>query len=214
MSTGTSLLHDRLSNNFRWLPTDSLKYCLVHTQCKLLIVDHERAVKLEPILSSIYTENDLSGALILDCPSHEPLPRGTESYHDVLEHYSGEVQSVLAESYPYIHPEDNAAIMFTSGRICSQYHNRFKTRHTGTTGLPKGVLSTQRQFLTNVLNVRVFSDQAVFRRMAHPGFRPSLAGKGLLYEEATILLLDRLAFRKARWSPYRFFMSPERPAIP
>ncbi|KAF9029002.1 acetyl-CoA synthetase-like protein [Hymenopellis radicata] len=133
-----------------WLPTDPLKYCLVHTQCKLLIVDHERAVKLEPILPSIYTENDLSG--------------GTESYHDVLEHYSGEVQSVLAESYPYIHPEDNAAIMFTSG----------------TTGLPKGVLSTQRQFLTNVLNTIVGGKRAAIRRGDDPSSGPSSIQKGAL----------------------------------
>lgn len=46
-----------------------------------------------------------------------------------------------------IEPEDNATIFFTSG----------------TSGLPKGVLSTQRQFLSNLLNSLVAGNRAVLR---------------------------------------------------
>ena len=46
-----------------------------------------------------------------------------------------------------IAPEDNATIFLTSG----------------TSGLPKGVLSTQRQFLSNLLNSMVAGNRAVLR---------------------------------------------------
>jgi acyl-CoA synthetase (AMP-forming)/AMP-acid ligase II len=77
-------------------------------------------------------------------------------FRTVVNNYHGDSANIL-ENDPAIDPEDNAAVMFTSGEPCV-----FLSLHVtctssdvslGTTGLPKGVLSTQRQFLTNVLNV-------------------------------------------------------------
>ncbi|KAG6837737.1 hypothetical protein H0H93_003539 [Arthromyces matolae] len=73
--------------------------------------------------------------------------RGMDSYFDALHNYQGDAVDIMAED-PEIQPEDNATIMFTSG----------------TTGLPKGVLSTQRQFLSNIPNVMVGSMRAKLRR--------------------------------------------------
>ncbi|KAF7332194.1 hypothetical protein MKEN_00100400 [Mycena kentingensis (nom. inval.)] len=52
------------------------------------------------------------------------------------------------ETRPDIMPEDDAVIFFTSG----------------TTGLPKGVLSTQRQYLTNTMNTIVARRRALLRK--------------------------------------------------
>ncbi|KAF9012884.1 acetyl-CoA synthetase-like protein [Hymenopellis radicata] len=126
-----------------WLPIEPLKFCVIHTQCRLLVVDAERAELLAPIVDSITTEASATGVLILRPTS---IPAGMESYHDAVEKHTAS-HDVL-NGYPTIAPEDNCAIMFTSG----------------TTGLPKGVLSTQRQFLTNVLNTIVGGRRAALRR--------------------------------------------------
>jgi len=64
---------------------------------------------------------------------------------------------------------------------CSQYIRPIKFRLilAGTTGLPKGVLSTQRQFLTNVLNVLPALFLSVYMLIILPqvlvgGFRAAL----------------------------------------
>ncbi|KAF9441643.1 acetyl-CoA synthetase-like protein [Macrolepiota fuliginosa MF-IS2] len=83
-----------------WLPLRPLRHCLVHTGCKLIIVDPERATVLEPLAPQLKEEAGVVAFLVM-----------------------GE----------------------------------------WTTGLPKGVLSTQRQFLTNVLNVLAGGFRAALR---------------------------------------------------
>jgi acyl-coenzyme A synthetase/AMP-(fatty) acid ligase len=116
----------------RWLPLEPLTFCIGHTGCKLLILDAERAEKLEPIVDKLFSEQNVTRILVLNVQDGKGQWRRMESFNRALENHSA--QSAPEEE---VLPEDDALIIFTSG----------------TTGLPKGVLSTQRQFLTNVLNV-------------------------------------------------------------
>ncbi|KAL0072407.1 hypothetical protein AAF712_000170 [Marasmius tenuissimus] len=131
-----------------WLPIEPLSFCITHTECKLLLVDVERADKLEPALDVILSKGCLENVLVITVneEEHRRRWRGMETFRSALQ----DNLSTTAEPLPAVEidPEDNAVIMFTSG----------------TTGLPKGVLSTQRQFLTNILNTLVGNRRAVLRR--------------------------------------------------
>jgi len=138
----------------RWLPHDPLRHCLSYTDCKVVFLDSERAEILAPTLPVVragvsagtaVTTTDFNSA---PWPSHPPqfivIDTPTSNWPSIVS-LSSALQScsthlldvdALRCQIPIL-PEDNATIVFTSG----------------TTGLPKGVLSTQRQFLTNVLNV-------------------------------------------------------------
>ncbi|KAK0184106.1 hypothetical protein F5146DRAFT_1076004 [Armillaria mellea] len=127
-----------------WLPLEPLTFCLVHTQPRLLVVDAERADILASAIDKTCAEAGIAAVLILH---PKGIPQGMESYQDAIDKYLGAYKDIFVD-YPTISPEDNAAIMFTSG----------------TTGLPKGVLSTQRQFLTNTLNTIVGGMRTLLRR--------------------------------------------------
>lgn len=119
------------------------------------MLDPERADRIEPVAADIL-EDSPSNFLVLDSHEGKGQWKEMESFGAVVDGYTGETVSILEEEC-YILPEDNAVIMFTSGTKAST--SLPFTPHTnnpkGTTGLPKGVLSTQRQFLTNVLNVGI-----------------------------------------------------------
>ncbi|KAJ7579248.1 hypothetical protein C8J56DRAFT_340334 [Mycena floridula] len=135
-----------------WLPLESLRFCLVHTQCKVVIVDSERADKLEPIVSSLLVDLATKEILVFTEEVKRSW-RGMVHYRQAMNEYPGKVEIPGCD----ICPEDNAVIMFTSG----------------TTGLPKGVLSTHRQFLTNALNTIVGNRRAAYRKGEEPE-EPSL----------------------------------------
>ncbi|KAF8639785.1 hypothetical protein AX17_001045 [Amanita inopinata Kibby_2008] len=147
-----------------WLPLEALSHCLVHTQSKLIIVDSERADRLEPVVHRFTDKTGTIGILVIEGQEGKGTWNGMATWQSVLQRYRGEVHSVL-EQDPHLVPEDNATVIFTSG----------------TTGLPKGVLSTHRQFLTNVLNVLVGSARARLRRgESLPPPPPSGPQKGVL----------------------------------
>ncbi|KAF5393503.1 hypothetical protein D9757_000599 [Collybiopsis confluens] len=127
-----------------WLPLEPLTFCILHTECKVVILDAERAEKLEPIVDKLYTEGNAAGILVLNAQDGKGQWRRMVSFDEALVHYSGTSPPEEEE----ISPEDDSLIMFTSG----------------TTGLPKGVLSTQRQFLTNVVNTQAGPRRAILRR--------------------------------------------------
>ncbi|KAE9396336.1 acetyl-CoA synthetase-like protein [Gymnopus androsaceus JB14] len=142
-----------------WLPLEPLMFCIAHTDCKLVIADAERAEKLEPVVDKLFAEYNITGILVLNSHEGKGQWRRMESFDEALKNDSG-----APPSEEIVLPEDEAVIMFTSG----------------TTGLPKGVLSTQRQFLTNVLNTQVGPRRAMLRRGENLDPPPDGPQKGAL----------------------------------
>lgn len=149
-----------LSTINRWSPLDALRYCIVRTECKLIIVDPERADKIEPIAKELAAEAGSSGILVIE--SHEGKGRWNDMkpWTTALADYPGDPRKILTQD-PGLTPEDDATILFTSGAFSSQpgpsvHDIDSRSDLLGTTGMPKGVLSTQRQFLTNIPNVGHF----------------------------------------------------------
>ncbi|KAG5643164.1 hypothetical protein DXG03_001494 [Asterophora parasitica] len=127
-------------------------------------INKERADRLIPVADDILRDTTATGFLVFD--NHEGSHRwpGMNSFPAIVEQYHEGIADILAAD-PQILPEDNAAIMFTSG----------------TTGLPKGVLSTQRQFLTNVFNVMVGGLRASLRKgEEYPDFKDDIPQKAIL----------------------------------
>ena len=140
-----------LSLSFRWLPLSHLSHCLEHTECKLAVLDAERADLLQPVAGQLLQTSIIKSFIVLDLPQPRKWTNLMPSLDQILEDYRDD-QPFLPKIL--IDPEDNATIVFTSGRSkpCRAFFSPYWLS-LGTTGLPKGVLSTQRQFLTNVLNV-------------------------------------------------------------
>lgn len=144
----SQLLGAVIVNVNAWLPLEPLAFCVTHTECKLLLLDVERADRLASSVERLLDSGYLTGILVITLNEQENQRKwqGMENFHSTLQDHL----TTIVNPLPTVHlePEDNAVIMFTSG----------------TTGLPKGVLSTQRQFLTNVLNTLVGSRRAALRR--------------------------------------------------
>ncbi|KAJ7433825.1 hypothetical protein B0H11DRAFT_2179471 [Mycena galericulata] len=130
-----------------WLPTTPLLHCLTHTQCKVIMLDTERADRLEPVVQKLTSDAGANAILVLESHEGKGHWKGMQPWESILKKYKGDPKKVLRND-PKLVPEDNAMIFFTSG----------------TTGLPKAVLSTQRQYLTNTLNTLVARHRATLRR--------------------------------------------------
>ncbi|KAG8952437.1 hypothetical protein FRC04_004497 [Tulasnella sp. 424] len=129
-----------------WLPASGnpspLQFCIRHTECKLLIIDAERADKLQHWICEMSAgfDNKLKGVLVIR--HHEvdqrelrkDIWKSMHKWDQVMGNYKGSNEEWKKE--PECLPEDYCSIFFTSG----------------TTGLPKGVLSTHRAFITNIPN--------------------------------------------------------------
>ena len=120
-----------------WLRLDSFKHCIVLADAKLIVVDWERAAMAERLIEDIQTQTMATGVLVVR--KHEAFGgktkwKGINCWDDTMKAYNGPSDDWGKESP--CHPDDNAAIFFTSG----------------TTGLPKGVLLTQRALVSNILN--------------------------------------------------------------
>ncbi|KAJ3854347.1 hypothetical protein EV368DRAFT_36988 [Lentinula lateritia] len=129
-----------------WLPSEPLRHCLVQTQCALVIIDPERADRLVSFVHELKLRG-VKGVLVLEGHEGKGSWPGMQDWSTIFQNYKGNYQSVLQQD-PQILPEDNATIIFTSG----------------TSGLPKGVLSTQRAFLSNLPNNLVGRSRALLRR--------------------------------------------------
>ncbi|KJA24659.1 hypothetical protein HYPSUDRAFT_38744 [Hypholoma sublateritium FD-334 SS-4] len=146
-----------------WSPLDVLRYCIIRTECKLIIVDPERADKIEPIAKELASEAGSSGILVIESHEGKGHWNGMKTWTTALVDYRGDPRKILTLDLD-LTPEDNATILFTSG----------------TTGMPKGVLTTQRQFLTNILNVMVGGRRAALRRGEEIPGLPEGPQKGIL----------------------------------
>lgn len=143
------------------LPLDPLQHCLVKTGCKLIIVDPERADKLEPVAGTFLA----TGSAFLVIESHERKGNWDRmsTWDTVVAGHKGDRRQVLLDD-PGLGPEDNATIIFTSGTtgLPSSYAVlRSWDRRILTTTI-EGVLSTQRMFLTNVFNVSLPSNLILY----------------------------------------------------
>lgn len=95
---------------------DTLSYCIIRTECKLIIVDPERADRLEPIASKLVPEAKSNGILVLEAHEGKGKWDGMKTWVEALEEFKGDPRSVLSMELD-IAPEDDATILFTSGLL-------------------------------------------------------------------------------------------------
>lgn len=109
---------------------EEYKYILEHAETKLLIVgDKKLYEKLKPIAAEIKSIEDIY--------TFEEV-EGAKNYEEILQHGEAkkdELAAALEESKASMKPEDLATIIYTSG----------------TTGVPKGVMLTQENLVSNFI---------------------------------------------------------------
>lgn len=145
-----------------WLPAEPLVHCLGHTNCRLVLVDRERADRIAHAVPKL-RHRGVEAFVVFDVSDRTSKRGGMESWETVMRSTVSGTDDLLAND-PDIDPEDNATVIFTSG----------------TTGLPKGVLSTQRQFLTNIRNATAAAARAALRRGDTVPVPPPGPQRGLL----------------------------------
>jgi len=106
----------------RWLPLDPLSHCLANTGCKLVILDPERAERLQPIALRILQKTTTEAFLVFDMSEPRRQWKHMESFEETLESYEDDGMSMLKAKAKFtINPEDNATIIFTSGEWTRAY---------------------------------------------------------------------------------------------
>ncbi|KAG5646575.1 hypothetical protein DXG03_002878 [Asterophora parasitica] len=83
---------------------------------KLVVLDPERADRLEPVAQKLSAENGVNGILVFE--SHEGTGewKGMQSWNSALANYKGDSSEILKSNLQIL-PEDNATILFTSASI-------------------------------------------------------------------------------------------------
>ncbi|GAA5907296.1 hypothetical protein JCM8208_007146 [Rhodotorula glutinis] len=122
-----------------WQTPEAFYHCVSITTPTALFVDAERA---EVLQSRVPDLRSLGCRTFFVARSAAP-PAGFESFVEALK-----AQTSGDFPRPEILPEDDACIFFTSG----------------TTSLPKGVLSTHRQYLSNMFNSACSNARALLRK--------------------------------------------------
>ena len=91
-----------------------LRYCIIRTECKLIIVDPERADKIEPIAKELASEAGSSGILVIESREGKGHWNAMKTWSTALADYHGDPRKILTLDLD-LTPEDNATILFTSG---------------------------------------------------------------------------------------------------
>ncbi|KAG7093550.1 hypothetical protein E1B28_007220 [Marasmius oreades] len=141
-----------------WLPVEPLHDCLKRTKNKVIFVDPERAERIKSIVPEFRAKSNTPFVVLQDHEGKGPWP-GMEPWSSVLKNYSGDPEKVFVKD-PQILPEDDGMIVFTSG----------------STGLPKGVLLSQRSYLTAIGNALASRGRAALRRGEDVPFPPPVEG--------------------------------------
>jgi len=103
---------------YRWLPLEPLSHCLAHTQCRLVILDPERAERLQSVVPHMYRETDVEAILVFDFQERKPSWDGMRYFEETLREYSADGTHILTSPISIL-PEDNSTVIFTSGRLAS-----------------------------------------------------------------------------------------------
>lgn len=105
------------SFRWRWLPIDVLEFCIINTDCKVLLLDSERADIIEKSLRKLSQHNKMTGFLVFRTHEGKGSWAGMSSWDEALRKgkYQGVDVKKFIQEESSIHPEDNAAIYFTSG---------------------------------------------------------------------------------------------------
>lgn len=126
-----------------WTPAPVMLHCLSTTQCKIVVLDEERALLLASARDQLSAAG-CTATFVLKCAAFN-VPDGMESFDAALRPYVG---SPTPRERVDIAPDDDSCIFFTSG----------------TTGLPKGVLSSQRAYLTSLMCSLYGGARSILRR--------------------------------------------------
>jgi long-subunit acyl-CoA synthetase (AMP-forming) len=95
------------------LPLEPLSHCLVHTQCKLVILDAERARLIQPAVQKLRKDSEIQAFMVFN---DQTLNNWQDllSFDQTLQQYHSDGTEAIT-SVDTIKPEDNATIIFTSG---------------------------------------------------------------------------------------------------
>ncbi|THV00377.1 acetyl-CoA synthetase-like protein [Dendrothele bispora CBS 962.96] len=137
-----------------WLPQDQLFHCIAKTECIFVLIDPERADRLISVIPNLKSKGVAAFAVIENFSKRSWL--GVDDWKTIWDNYRGDVNRIMTED-PNILPEDNATIIFTSG----------------TSGMPKGVLSSHRAFLTVTLNALAGRGRTMLREGEELSFAPA-----------------------------------------
>ena len=100
-----------------WLPVEPLSHCLIHTQCKIVIFDTERAQLIQPAVQKLRQDSEIQAFIVFDDgQNHNDHWPGLLSFDESLQQYHSDGTEAI---FPVdvIKPEDNATIIFTSGLL-------------------------------------------------------------------------------------------------
>jgi acyl-CoA synthetase (AMP-forming)/AMP-acid ligase II len=132
-----------------WTTDEGLQHCFVKSDCKLAIVDWERAARLEPMLDSIRRQTALQDVIVARTnETKSDFWKDSTKFTRFEDVFTGSrAASTDWASDPDAGLEDHGVIFFTSG----------------TTSLPKAVLSTKRAFMQPMHTVAYISQRNILR---------------------------------------------------
>ncbi len=112
VSVNFSLIPCSCSQRCRLLPLDPLKHCLALGDCKIIILDPQRADLLENSLNDVASPT--SRFIVIEGHEGKGHWRGMDDLSLLMSRFNGDADSVITAD-PDVEPEDNATIIFTSG---------------------------------------------------------------------------------------------------